>query len=101
MDITAANVNLSPDLVVIGEKSVPTTKSKAGQKRGPDSLQYTEDDLEYMAITDTCNQIRRKINTFIDNGGMKVGEFRDAINVTGNSYYTLNMILPGSNIPGI
>ncbi|MCJ1438420.1 hypothetical protein MMC27_007808 [Xylographa pallens] len=37
-------------------------------------------------MTDSCDQIRTKINTFINNGGMKVGEFQRAIGVTSSSY---------------
>lgn len=48
---------------------------------------YTSDD-EVCYITDTPNQIRGKINRFIDNGGMKVGEFLKAIDVSSVSYYS-------------
>ncbi|MCJ1287049.1 hypothetical protein MMC26_006396 [Xylographa opegraphella] len=50
-----------------------------------DSAEEIEDDDIY-PITDSCDQIRTKINTFINNGGMKVGEFQRAIGVTSTSY---------------
>ncbi|OAG06534.1 uncharacterized protein CC84DRAFT_1164787 [Paraphaeosphaeria sporulosa] len=39
-----------------------------------------------MPMTESCDVVRRKIRTFLDSGEMKVGEFQDAINVTGNAY---------------
>jgi hypothetical protein len=42
---------------------------------------------EGIPVTDTPQQIRGKIKRFIDNGGMKVGEFMKAINVSSVSYY--------------
>jgi hypothetical protein len=65
-----------------------TSGLKTTQKRGADHLEFTEDDCNNLLITENCNQIRRKINTFIDNGGMKVGEFQNAIHVSSKSYYT-------------
>lgn len=45
-----------------------------------------DDDPRFRYITENCDQVRRKINTFINNGGMKVGEFQKAINVGAGSY---------------
>jgi hypothetical protein len=39
-------------------------------------------------ITEDCDQIRRKINNFINSGEMKVGEFQRAIGVSSQSYLT-------------
>lgn len=33
-----------------------------------------------------CNQIRTKISTFVNNGGMKIGEFQDKLRVSARSY---------------
>ncbi|KAJ9641063.1 hypothetical protein H2201_007998 [Coniosporium apollinis] len=44
------------------------------------------DDLIGVPIDQNPDQIRRKIRTFIEAGGMKVGEFCDAIGVSNNSY---------------
>lgn len=42
--------------------------------------------LNGMYIDKNCDQIRRMIHQFIESGEMKVGQFRDAINVTSGSY---------------
>ena len=39
-----------------------------------------------MYIDKNCDQIRRMINTFIEAGGMKVGEFQKAMGVTSKGY---------------
>lgn len=46
------------------------------------------DSIEIPAGTklDSCNVVRGKINRFIESGGMKVGEFCDALSVSGNGY---------------
>lgn len=38
------------------------------------------------SITDNCDQVRRKIDAFISNGEMKIGQFQNAINVSSRSY---------------
>jgi hypothetical protein len=48
--------------------------------------EVSDDDPRLRPYTYNCDQIRRKINTFINNGGMKVGEFQRAIDVSANSY---------------
>jgi hypothetical protein len=47
-------------------------------------------DVEDMPVTDNCDQVRRKINRFLDNSGMKKGEFAKAI---GLSTANLNRFL--------
>lgn len=65
----------------------PSTKRKftdtAPIPIDPDS---DSDDLIGVPIDQNPDQIRRKIRTFIEAGGMKVGEFCDAIGVSNNSY---------------
>ena len=39
-----------------------------------------------MPLTENPDQIRRKIHCLIENGGMKVGEFCDTIQVSNNAY---------------
>ncbi|KAL9093279.1 MAG: hypothetical protein Q9165_004020 [Trypethelium subeluteriae] len=45
-----------------------------------------EFELEGIPMDKNCDQVRRMINTFIEAGGMKVGEFQAAIRVNGNGY---------------
>ncbi|KAI0887721.1 uncharacterized protein GGS22DRAFT_88365 [Annulohypoxylon maeteangense] len=45
-----------------------------------------DDDPRLRCIDDTCNQIRRKVKSFIEGGNMKVYEFQRAINVTSSTY---------------
>jgi hypothetical protein len=42
---------------------------------------------EDFPVTENCDQIRRKINTFMNNGDMKVKDFVEVIGVTGVGYY--------------
>ncbi|KAI5856850.1 hypothetical protein BZA05DRAFT_471014 [Tricharina praecox] len=44
------------------------------------------DDDEDLVFEWDCNQVRRKINTFLEAGEMKVKEFQDAIGVGSGSY---------------
>ena len=46
----------------------------------------SDSDPRLQHITDSCDVVRRKIHNFINSGGMKVGEFQNAIGVSGNSY---------------
>lgn len=50
------------------------------------SDEQLEEELENIPVTDSCDVIRRKIRTLIDNGEMKVGEFQKEIGVTPNAY---------------
>jgi hypothetical protein len=61
---------------------------KTGEKRSATQAKITEDDLEDMEIDQSCDQVRTKINRFIENGGMKVTEFQKEIDVSSNSYYS-------------
>lgn len=45
-----------------------------------------EQDVEGMPITENADQVRRKFLRLIENGGMKVGEFCQKIDVGNNSY---------------
>lgn len=92
---TSAQLNPVPrtenSLQKIPESSTKTAETaKAGDKRSAsdDVDKYSWDDVEYYDCDQNCDQIRRKINTFIDNGGMKVGEFQKAISANSKSYYS-------------
>jgi hypothetical protein len=62
-------------------------------KRGLDTTNmHAESDEEESSddevlLTENCDQIRRKINTFIDNGGMTVKDFVAALKITSVGYY--------------
>ncbi|KAF2125855.1 hypothetical protein P153DRAFT_399992 [Dothidotthia symphoricarpi CBS 119687] len=45
-----------------------------------------DEQIEDMAVTDSCDVVRRKIRTFLDNGEMKVGEFQKEIGVNSKGY---------------
>lgn len=47
---------------------------------------YEEEDLGDHPITQNCDQIRRKIRSFLNSGEMKVTEFQKTIGVNSNSY---------------
>ena len=38
-------------------------------------------------VNETCDQVRRRIKTFTKNGGIKVKEFINTLNVSAASYY--------------
>jgi hypothetical protein len=79
------------------ESRGPTEPAEKGKqlKRGADDAELDENHSESedevssdeVELTHDCNQIRRMINTFIDNGGMKVKDFMDVLNVSSVSYY--------------
>jgi hypothetical protein len=50
-------------------------------------VEYDTDSVDF-EISDNCDQIRRKINRFIDNGGMKPGEFIKELGINSKTYYT-------------
>lgn len=91
---------ISSDSASIGEtvdgRPFPGSKSSlgsgAGKKRksspGPDPSSVGLDDyhVEGMPIDKNPDQVRRQIRRFLDNGGMKVGEFCNAIGVSNNAY---------------
>ncbi|KAH7323458.1 hypothetical protein BKA65DRAFT_435342 [Rhexocercosporidium sp. MPI-PUGE-AT-0058] len=59
--------------------AAPSAKRKADE--------YDEDDSdEGVYVTQNCDQIRRKIHSFINSGEMKVGEFQKAIGVNSKGY---------------
>jgi len=57
------------------------TKRKADEINEIDS---EDDRLQY--ITDNCDQVRRKIRTFLNSGEMKVTEFQRVLGVNSNAY---------------
>lgn len=50
------------------------------------AAESSDNELEGSFIDKNCDQVRRQINTFIEAGGMKVGEFQGAIGVSSNAY---------------
>jgi hypothetical protein len=74
----SSQTHSSSPIIVTGEKRL----------REDDDEDESEDDLAELGYIDkNCDQVRRQINTFIDNGGMKIGEFQKAIGTTSNSYH--------------
>ena len=63
-----------------------STGSKRKSTDSAEDVDLDEIDCEGMPITENADQVRRKIRRFIDNGGMKVGEFCNAIGNSNNSY---------------
>lgn len=71
-------------------------KAPASRKRKSDTQdepatpvelpEIDDDDRRLRFMTDNCNQVRKKIRTFIESGGMKVGEFQNAIGVSAGAY---------------
>lgn len=80
-------------------KPVKATPTALGHKRKSDALEEdaptketndTASDsdaiLDGVPIDKNPDQVRRQITRFIDNGGMKIGEFQGAIGVSSNAY---------------
>jgi hypothetical protein len=96
-----ALVQIEPNKFYTGAELKELFKKAAEEKpnplkRGPDDSDLREhsdhDDSDSSSdgeiyITENCDQVRRKINTFIDNGGMTVKDFVAAINVSSVGYY--------------
>jgi hypothetical protein len=56
-------------------------------KRKADKIEEIDSDDDRLCyITDSCDQVRRKIRTFLEAGEMKVGEFQKALGVSSNAY---------------
>jgi hypothetical protein len=61
-------------------------KSTSNDNGDENDINLHEIDVGHMPLTENPDQIRRKIHRLIENGGMKVGEFCDAIAVSQNAY---------------
>lgn len=71
----------------LSKAKLPSTSTLGKRKDPADSHPNLDDtDSDGMIIDKNPDQVRRMINRFIDNGGMKVGEFCDAIGVSNNAY---------------
>ncbi|MCJ1238824.1 hypothetical protein MMC14_006815 [Varicellaria rhodocarpa] len=88
--LASLNASLNtPDALSSTDKA-PITSAK----RQHSAIEDADDDDEendapqLRYVTDSCDQVRRKINTFINSGEMKVGEFQKAIGVNSRSYGT-------------
>ncbi|MCJ1384712.1 hypothetical protein MMC17_007830 [Xylographa soralifera] len=82
-------VNITSSGITLGKSALnpSSTSAKRPHAAVDDSPEEIEDDdARLFFMTDSCDQIRTKINSFINNGGMKVGEFQRAIGVTASSY---------------
>lgn len=71
--------------------SVGQSMASASRKRKPDappeeSVNLDDCHVEGMPIDKDPDQVRRQVRRFLDNGGMKVGEFCSAIDVSNNAY---------------
>ncbi|KAI9688296.1 MAG: hypothetical protein M1820_010278 [Bogoriella megaspora] len=64
----------------------PFSRSLPTEDDDNDVAENSDDELRGMYIDKDCNQVRRMINTFIEAGGMKVGEFQKTIQVSSNAY---------------
>lgn len=51
-----------------------------------DAPEIDDDDPRLRIITDSCQQVRRKIRNWIESGAMKVGEFQREIDVSSRGY---------------
>ncbi|KAI1341149.1 hypothetical protein F5Y15DRAFT_377060 [Xylariaceae sp. FL0016] len=77
-----------------GTLAEPATRKRAPKRKSdatdvdPESVAeiIDDDDPRLDVISDTPQQVRRKIRAFIDNGNMKVGEFQRAIGVSPTAY---------------
>lgn len=78
----------------LGEASANTSASRKRKSDVVDddtqepanSPEIDDDDPRLQIIDDDCNKVRRKIRTWIDTEGMKVGEFQKAIGVSSGAY---------------
>ena len=66
----------------------PPKRSFDGSGLGQHNRGISDADLEGMVMGKKCNQVKTMIRNIIDSGDMKVGQFTDAIGVSGNSYRT-------------
>jgi hypothetical protein len=72
-------------------KSTTLTASGSATKRKAGAYEddaIDDDDPRLDILKWDCDQIRRKINNFINSGEMKIGEFQSVLGVTSRSYNT-------------
>jgi hypothetical protein len=74
-------------LSIGSKRSFDMINSKDEAITGSTKKEYETDDDE-LEPTISCDQVRSKINRFIDNGGMRPGEFIKTLDVNSKSYYT-------------
>ncbi|MCJ1399059.1 hypothetical protein MMC11_002261 [Xylographa trunciseda] len=82
-------VNIAPTNAISSKPSLDlkSTSAKRSHSAVDDSQEeIQDDDYRLLFRKDSCDQIRTKINAFINNGGMKVGEFQRAIGVNSSAY---------------
>lgn len=78
-------------------KSTKTTSDNADaaqespQPEQQDIPEIDSEDERLDWIDNNCDQVRHKIDAFISNGEMKIGQFQDAINVSSLSYLDFKM----------
>lgn len=62
-------------------------KRKASEIEEPEALpEIDSDDERLQTIDQNCDQVRRKIRTFLETGEMKIGEFQKKIGVNSKGY---------------
>jgi hypothetical protein len=66
-------------------KSQPVGTKRRLAAMSPEKAPKEDEDLK---ITEDCDQVREKITSFIENGGMKPGEFIKEMGVNSKTYYT-------------
>ena len=69
--------------------AIETLYDSGGDSSQSDSSSDSSSDSDSSSncpITDTCDQVRRKIRKFLNSGEMKVTEFQRACNINSNSY---------------
>ncbi|KAF1807812.1 hypothetical protein P152DRAFT_485939 [Eremomyces bilateralis CBS 781.70] len=87
-DLKKQGMEVTDDTIIQwGEKKRKSDVASLDDKASAESPDEYSDEDEPISIKENCDQIRSKINTFIDNGGMKVTEFQEVIGVSASSYY--------------
>ncbi|ESZ96296.1 hypothetical protein SBOR_3351 [Sclerotinia borealis F-4128] len=77
----------SPLAKTPASKPTTTNKRKASEIEEPQALPEIDSDDDRLRMVDqNCDQVRRKIRSFLETGEMKVTEFQKKIGANGKSY---------------
>ncbi|KAI5246596.1 hypothetical protein E4T43_02599 [Aureobasidium subglaciale] len=86
VQLTAPTGNTAESTAFAQRPQLAGTKRKSTDASDLPTIDLDDYDIPDGQAMDSCTVVRDKINRFLDAGEMKVGQFCDAIGVSGNAY---------------
>lgn len=92
--LAETSANTAPKAAPAGgaSKKAPASRKRKSDTQDAPTLvpapppEISDADPRLRIMTDNCDQVRKKIRSFLESGGMKVGEFQNAIGVSAGAY---------------